>query len=126
MINLSHRELQVLNLIAHEHTSGEIAKKLFISNHTVRSHRKNLLSKLSVKNIAGLIRRGFELGLLSVESTEGETQELSQIAIPPLDICKVNKRLKALKSFNPSIHIKSIRPSLRKATLGLIVLVLMI
>lgn len=126
MINLSNRELQVLNLIAHEHTSGEIAKKLFISNHTVRSHRKNLLSKLSVKNIAGLIRRGFELGILSVESANAKTQELSKTTIPTLDISKVNNRPKALKSINRSIQIKSIRPSLRKAALALIVLLLMI
>lgn len=122
MINLSNRELQVLNLIAHEHTSGEIAKKLFISNHTVRSHRKNLLSKFSVKNIAGLIRRGFELGILSAEPAEGETKQFSKTTIPTLDISKINNRPKALKSINRSIHIKSIRPTLRKAALTLIVL----
>ena len=62
---ISPREREVLFLIAHENTSQEIAQKLFISNHTAKSHRKNLLEKLSVKNMAGLVRRGFELGILS-------------------------------------------------------------
>ena len=62
---LSRREQEVLRLIAYENTSEEIAQKLFISNHTAKSHRKNLLEKLSVRNMAGLVRRGFELGILS-------------------------------------------------------------
>jgi two-component system, NarL family, nitrate/nitrite response regulator NarL len=51
---LSPRERDVLRLIAQEHTTAEIADKLFISPHTVESHRKNLLSKLGKKNTAGL------------------------------------------------------------------------
>jgi len=61
---VSQRELQVLELVAFEHTMKEVASKLFISEHTVVSHRKNLMTKLKVKNTAGMIRRGFELGLL--------------------------------------------------------------
>ncbi len=67
---LSRREREVLELIANEYTSDEIANKLFISNHTAHSHRKNLLSKLSVKNAAGLVRRGFELGFLELNSAQ--------------------------------------------------------
>ncbi len=62
---ISPREQEVLRLIAYENTSQEIASKLYISNHTANSHRKNLMEKLHVKNTAGLVRRGFELGLLS-------------------------------------------------------------
>lgn len=54
----------MLYLTAHEYTITMIADKLFISHHTVISHRKKLLAKLQVKNVAGLVRRGFELGLL--------------------------------------------------------------
>jgi DNA-binding CsgD family transcriptional regulator len=115
---LSQREKEVLHLIAYENTSEEIAKKLFISRHTARSHRKNLLSKLSVKNMAGLVRRGFELGLISVESVEGETQELSKITIPKLDFSIANKKPKVVRAATQSIHIKSIRPSLKKAALA--------
>ena len=65
---LSQREKEVLHLIAYENTSEEIAKKLFISRHTARSHRKNLLIKLSAKNMAGLVRRGVELGLIPLKT----------------------------------------------------------
>lgn len=62
-ISLTHREIQILHLIAFEYTILEIADRLFISHHTVASHRKNLMQKLNVKNTAGMIRRGFELQL---------------------------------------------------------------
>lgn len=63
---ISEREKEVLMLVAHELTSQEIAKKLYISNHTAISHRKHLLEKFGVRNTAGLVRRAFEVGLLSV------------------------------------------------------------
>ncbi len=63
---ISQREHEVLQLIAYENTAREIAAMLYISNHTVISHRKHLMEKLQAKNTAGLVRRGFELGLLSV------------------------------------------------------------
>jgi two-component system nitrate/nitrite response regulator NarL len=58
--NLTNRELEVLTLIGQELTSPEIAKKLCISSHTVISHRKNLLQKLNVHNIAGLVKYALE------------------------------------------------------------------
>jgi len=64
-IHLTPRELEILKLIAFEYSSLEIAKKLFLSSHTVSSHRKNLLQKVKAKNTAGLIRKGFELGYLT-------------------------------------------------------------
>jgi len=65
--NISAREREVLQLIAYENTSHEIASKLYISSHTANSHRKNLMEKLDVKNTAGLVRRGFELGFLHLQ-----------------------------------------------------------
>lgn len=53
---LSDREIEILRLIGRELSSQEIAEKLFISFHTVESHRANLMSKAGVKNTAGLIR----------------------------------------------------------------------
>lgn len=66
---ISHREQQVLHLIAQENTNREIAEKLYISNHTAITHRKHLLAKLAVRNSAGLVRRAFELGLLSLQQS---------------------------------------------------------
>jgi DNA-binding NarL/FixJ family response regulator len=53
---LSKREIEIINLIAEELTTQEIAEKLFISPHTVDTHRKNLLAKLNVRNTAGLVK----------------------------------------------------------------------
>jgi DNA-binding NarL/FixJ family response regulator len=63
-VNLSSREKEILRLIADEFTTGEIAKKLFLSTHTIETHRKNMLSKLNVRNSAGLIRYAVEHGLI--------------------------------------------------------------
>ena len=57
--NLSRRETQILNLIILEYTTTEIAGKLYVSTDTIKSHRKNLLRKLSARNVAGLVRRAF-------------------------------------------------------------------
>lgn len=64
---ISQREQQVLTLIAFELTSKEIAQELYISANTVNTHKRNLREKLDVKNLAGMVRRGFELGFLHAE-----------------------------------------------------------
>ncbi len=61
---LTQREKEVLELIAKDYNSQEIAHELFISKRTVDSHRINLLLKLDVKNAAGLIKKAIELGLI--------------------------------------------------------------
>ena len=61
---ISKREKEVLELIVKEHTTQEIAKKLFISLKTVESHRSNLLAKMNARNSAGLVRIAMEHNLL--------------------------------------------------------------
>ena len=51
---LTEREREVLKLIAQQYTSEEISQKLYIAKSTVDTHRKNLISKLKVKNAVGL------------------------------------------------------------------------
>ena len=63
-IHITQREKEILKLISFEFTTLEIAEKLFLSPHTIITHRRNLFSKLDVKNVAGLVRRGFEEGIL--------------------------------------------------------------
>lgn len=60
---LTNREKDVLKLIAEEYTTQEIADKLFLSKHTIESYRKTLISKLKVKNLAGLTKYAIKLGL---------------------------------------------------------------
>jgi DNA-binding CsgD family transcriptional regulator len=51
---ISDREKDVLRLVAIGLTNKEIGEKLFISSHTVITHRKNITAKLGIKTIAGL------------------------------------------------------------------------
>lgn len=55
-IELTKRELQVLELIFKEKTNQEIADDLFISLRTVETHKHNILEKTGAKNIAGLVK----------------------------------------------------------------------
>jgi len=58
--NISKRELDVLRLILDENSTQEISDILFISPHTVESHRAHLLLKTGAKNTAGLVRWAIE------------------------------------------------------------------
>lgn len=61
---LTPREKEILELIAEGYTNPQIAEKIFLSQFTVDSHRKNLLAKLDVKNTASLIRLAVEQKLI--------------------------------------------------------------
>lgn len=61
---LTAREVEVLALIAKEYTNQEIADRLFISPHTVVTHRRNLLQKFNAKNTAGLVNQASRYGML--------------------------------------------------------------
>lgn len=63
-VALTKREKEILKLIASELTTNEIADALFISPYTVETHRKNLIQKLEVRNLAGLVRYAVEHGLM--------------------------------------------------------------
>jgi DNA-binding CsgD family transcriptional regulator len=64
---LTRREKEVLTFIADGFTNQEIAEKAFISPHTVDSHRKNLLLKLSARNTAELIKIALCSGLIEMK-----------------------------------------------------------
>lgn len=74
--SITIREVEILKLVAHEYTTKEIASTLYISDHTVISHRKSLMEKLEVKNVAGLVRRAFETHLLQLEYHSKNTKIL--------------------------------------------------
>ena len=65
-IYLTEREVDVIKLIAQEHTTQEIADKLFLSKHTIESYRKNLISKLNVRNLAGLTKYALKKGYIEI------------------------------------------------------------
>ncbi|MGH1337032.1 MAG: response regulator transcription factor [Aureispira sp.] len=61
---LTNRELEVLELIAHQKTTKEIANELFVSPKTVEAHKSNLFSKTGVKNMAGLMMYAIQQHLI--------------------------------------------------------------
>ena len=54
-LNISEREVEIIKLIAEGFINKEIANKLFLSTHTVNTHRKNIMSKLGVSNATGIV-----------------------------------------------------------------------
>jgi DNA-binding NarL/FixJ family response regulator len=54
-MNISDREIEIITLIAEGYSNKEVADKLFLSTHTVTTHRKNIMNKLGVNNTAGLV-----------------------------------------------------------------------
>ncbi len=65
--DLSEREMEVLMLITQGKSTRDIADKLFLSTHTVYTHRKNILKKLSCKSAAELINYAYTQGLVEKE-----------------------------------------------------------
>lgn len=64
---ISQREQQVLENISYGYTAKEIASMLYVSNHTIISHKKNIQEKLGAANGAEMVRKGFQLGILSLD-----------------------------------------------------------
>jgi LuxR family transcriptional regulator, maltose regulon positive regulatory protein len=61
---LSHRELEVLRLLDSELTGPEIARQLYVTLNTLRTHTKRIFTKLDVTTRAAAVRRAHERGLL--------------------------------------------------------------
>lgn len=61
---LSKRELEILYLITKELSNSQIAGKLFISERTVETHRKNIMAKTKTSNTVGLVKLAIREGLV--------------------------------------------------------------
>ena len=64
-VDLSKREVEVLELISEGFNNHEIADKLCVSKRTIDSHRQNLIEKTRAKNTASLIRYAIGKGIIS-------------------------------------------------------------
>ena len=69
---LSHRELQVLGLVARGYTSAEIARQIFVGVKTIETYRSRIFEKLGLQTRSDLIRFAVQLGLLTPEALENE------------------------------------------------------
>ncbi len=65
-VELTEREKEILQLIVHEKTTKEIAEQLCLSEKTIETHRGNLMQKLEVKNIAGIVRKAIMQGIVKI------------------------------------------------------------
>src|SRR6202035_2051345 len=63
---LSERELEVLRLLGTDLSGPQIARELVVSLNTMRSHTKNIYTKLGVNTRRAAVRRANELGLLDI------------------------------------------------------------
>lgn len=63
-MNLTKRETEVISLIAKGYSGAEISKMLILSEHTVRTHRRNILAKTNSRNSKELVKKAFEWGLV--------------------------------------------------------------
>jgi len=62
--DLTDREREILLLICQELTMKEIGQRLYLSENTVRNHRVNIMDKVGVNNIVGLVKYAYETGIV--------------------------------------------------------------
>ena len=67
-MRLTKREAEMIGLICQGKHAQEIADQLFLSLHTVNTHRKNILKKLNLNSLADLVRFAFENHLIEKHS----------------------------------------------------------
>ena len=67
---LTEREKEVLTMLANSYTNKQIAFKLNLSENTVKTHRRNILSKFGVSNLLGMITFAYRSNLIDVGSSE--------------------------------------------------------
>ena len=75
-INLSDREIEVITLVTSGYSNKEVADKLFISIHTLYTHRKNIMRKLNFKSPVELVLFALDLGLIDNKKVESLSKEL--------------------------------------------------
>lgn len=64
-LNISEREMEIITLVAEGLSNKQVADKLFLSTHTVITHRKNIMNKIGAKNTAGLVMFAVRENLVS-------------------------------------------------------------
>jgi DNA-binding NarL/FixJ family response regulator len=64
-VSFTEREKEIIQLIATEYSNAQIGEKLFISERTVESHRKNIFRKVNTKSVVGLIKYAYANKLIN-------------------------------------------------------------
>lgn len=66
VLDISPREMEILHRICDGETTKKIAESLFISEKTVEVHRKHILQKMDCHNVAELIKKAIQLGIIII------------------------------------------------------------
>ncbi len=64
---LTPRQLEIVQLIAEGHTNAEIARILDLSSKTVETHRAQLMARLQIHDVTGIVKYAVRMGLVSVD-----------------------------------------------------------
>ncbi|MCD8539832.1 MAG: LuxR C-terminal-related transcriptional regulator [Leadbetterella sp.] len=64
VLTLTRREVEVIRLVSEDLSNNEIAERLNISSTTVETHRRNLMKKIGVTTVVGLVRWGLKHGVV--------------------------------------------------------------
>lgn len=64
VVNLTAREIEIIRLIEKEMSNKQIAEKLFLSERTVETHRKNIFRKTNTSSVIGLVKYAYEHKLI--------------------------------------------------------------
>ena len=67
LAELTPRQLEVLRMVAEGHSTKNIARRLKISVKTVESHRAQLMQRLNIHDVAGLVRYAIKMGVVMIE-----------------------------------------------------------
>ena len=65
-LNITNRELEVLQMMSKGLTTKEIASELYLSNHTILSHKKNLLYKFTARNAVDLAVKAIKYSVIAI------------------------------------------------------------
>ena len=68
LARLTPRQREVLQLIAEGHTTKDIARKLSVSVKTVETHRSQLMDRLDIHDVAGLVRFAIHTGVVAPDA----------------------------------------------------------
>ena len=63
-LGLSHREVEIIRLSAEGLSAAQIAERLFLSVHTVNTHRQRIYAKMDVRSVTDMIHKATELGII--------------------------------------------------------------
>lgn len=66
-VKMSIREIEIIKLIAEGNSAKQVAEQLYLSNHTINTHRKNIFNKLQINSTTGLVIYAVKSGIVDVD-----------------------------------------------------------